>query len=234
MNKSDSIVKLAAALCKAQATMKAAPFNATNPFLKNKYADLGSVIETARKPLAENGLSFTQLTIGDAHTIGVETVLMHESGEWLSSTISLDTSDEKGKSSAQVAGSIISYLRRYSLAAIIGIYADEDTDGSKPTPRTVPPTKATGKDALAPEQPEPITGEVQPMPLDQAENVTNSDGVRYGDLDNEKLSHMTKGIAQALKASALEQTRRDELEFKRDAIKTILMARSHRSATQEG
>lgn len=138
MNKSDNIASLAAALSKAQAEMPAAQMNATNPFLKNKYADLGSVIETARPVLAKHGLSVVQLPIGDGGRIGVETVLLHESGEWVSNELTLDAADEKGKSAAQVAGSIISYLRRYSLSAALGIYADEDTDGNKPQPKPEP------------------------------------------------------------------------------------------------
>ena len=126
---SATIADLAHALSKAQAEMKPAAFNATNPFLKNKYADLGAVIEASRTVLAKNGLAVSQLTSGDGDNIGVTTVLMHSSGEWLSSTITLPVGEEKGKSQAQVAGSIISYLRRYSLASILGMYAEEDTDG---------------------------------------------------------------------------------------------------------
>jgi hypothetical protein len=138
MNKSESIVKLAGALAKAQAEMPVVKMNAQNPFLKNKYADLGAVIETSRPVLAKHGLSIVQSVIGDGLQIGVTTMLMHESGEWLQDTITLLLGEEKGKSSAQVAGSIISYLRRYSWASILGLYADEDTDGN-PTPAAKEP-----------------------------------------------------------------------------------------------
>lgn len=131
MNKSDSIAKLSEALSRAQGELKPAPLNSTNPFLKNRYADLGSVIEAARPVLARHGLSVTQLVNGDGERIGVETVLAHATGEWISETVSLALSDEKGKSGAQVAGSIITYLRRYALAAILGMYADEDNDVHK-------------------------------------------------------------------------------------------------------
>lgn len=130
MDKSDTIASLAKALSLAQGEMKAAAMNAVNPFLKNKYADLGSVIEAARPVLVKNGLSFTQLVYRDETGIGVETVLLHASGEWISSRLSVEVGEERGKSTAQVAGSVITYLRRYALAAILGIYADEDTDGN--------------------------------------------------------------------------------------------------------
>jgi hypothetical protein len=148
MNKSESIIKIAAALAKAQAEMPAVKMNAVNPFLKNKYADLGAVIETSRPILAKHGLAIAQTVIGDGVQIGVTTMLMHESGEWLQDTITLSLGEEKGKSSAQVAGSIISYLRRYSWASILGLYADEDTDGNhaQPKPASKPePTEAERK-----------------------------------------------------------------------------------------
>jgi len=139
MNKSDTVKELAIALSKAQADMPPAELNAVNPFLKNKYADLGSIIKTAKPVLAKNGLAVSQLPVSDNGQIGVTTILMHSSGEWIESTMTMDIGEEKGKSAAQVAGSVITYLRRYSLSSILGMYADEDTDGN------APPTKAKTK-----------------------------------------------------------------------------------------
>ena len=129
MNKSESIKELAAALTAAQSEMPAVPMNSINPFLKNRYADLGAMIETARPVLSRHGLSITQLVTNDGGNIGIETVLMHASGEWVSSVVTMFIGDEKGKSLAQVAGSTITYMRRYSYSAILCLYADEDTDG---------------------------------------------------------------------------------------------------------
>ena len=142
MDKSDSITNLAAALCKAQPQIKAAEMNAVNPFLKNKYADLGSVTDAIKPALAENGLSFVQLVGGAPGTIELETVLMHESGEWMSTLMLFDYGEEKGRSLAQSAGGIITYLRRYQLAALFGVYADEDSDGNGRQPHTQPQAQA--------------------------------------------------------------------------------------------
>lgn len=129
MNKSPSISKLADALSKAQAEMPAVKMNATNPFLKNKYADLGAVIEATRPVLTKNGLSISQFPTSDGDRIGLTSILMHTSGEWLEDTIFISPSDSKGLSVAQSAGVVISYLRRYQWQSIIGVYSDEDTDG---------------------------------------------------------------------------------------------------------
>lgn len=151
MNKSDSIKNLSAALTQAQAEMPAVKMNSTNPFLKSKFADLGAVIESTRPHLAKFGLSISQFPSNDGANIALRTIIMHSSGEWLEDVISLPLGEEKGKSNAQVAGSVITYLRRYSWSAVCGVYADEDTDGSKPEPKPAqqaPKPAATREDTV--------------------------------------------------------------------------------------
>ena len=134
------------ALVRAQAEMPTVPMNATNPFLKNRYADLGNVIETVRPVLAKHGLAFSQFPVGKEGEFGIKTILLHESGEFFESTVTLPLADEKGKSVAQVAGSYSTYLRRISLNGILGIYADEDNDGNQPAAKkkAPPETASTG------------------------------------------------------------------------------------------
>ena len=128
MNKSEQINELASALAKVQAVLQPAGFDAVNPYFKSKYASLGSVIETA-KVLAEYGLSYSQMPVSDGWNIGVENILMHESGQWISQTL-LVPMDVESKNPVQEAGKIITYARRYGLASMLGIYSDEDTDGN--------------------------------------------------------------------------------------------------------
>ena len=130
MEHSQELDKLAQALAQAQAEIKPAQMNATNPFLKNKYADLGSVIDAVKPAMIKHGLAVTQLPSGDGETISITTMLLHTSGQFIRSTISLPVGSEKGRSLAQSAGAIITYLRRYGLAAMMSVYADEDTDGN--------------------------------------------------------------------------------------------------------
>lgn len=125
MEKSDSIKSLAGAMCKAQGEMGGAHKGANNPFFKSKYADLGAVIEVVKEPFTNNGLSYVQFPINDGDKIGVETILMHESGEWLSHSFTVKAS----KQDAQGAGSVITYCKRYGLQAVAGI-PSEDDDGN--------------------------------------------------------------------------------------------------------
>jgi hypothetical protein len=125
MNKSDSIKELATALNKAQAEMSGAKKKATNPFFKVKYSDLNAVVDAIRIPFCDNGLSYSQFPLFDSGCVGVETILMHESGEWISNVLMLPMV----KQDPQAAGSAITYARRYSLQSIAGI-PSEDDDGN--------------------------------------------------------------------------------------------------------
>jgi hypothetical protein len=144
MTKSESISHLATALAKAQAEMPVAVFDATNPFLKSKYASLGSVIQASRPILAKHKLSLVQFPVSDGtNVVGVESILMHESGEFVSERIVIPLTEEKGKTKVQCAGSTLTYLRRYSWAAILGMYSDEDSDGSSPVQAFPAKSRAT-------------------------------------------------------------------------------------------
>ena len=122
---SESIKNIAEAMSKAQSEMGGAVKDANNPFFKSKYADLSAVVRAVKEPFANNGLSYVQFPINDGDKIGVETILMHKSGEYLSELFTVKAS----KQDAQGAGSVITYCRRYGLQAIAGI-PSEDDDGN--------------------------------------------------------------------------------------------------------
>lgn len=128
MKQSESIKEIAAALCKAQLQIKAAVKDAQNPFFKNKYADLASVIEAVRVPLNNAGISFLQPASASAEGVMVETVLIHTSGEWVSETLTMPVN----KQDAQAVGSAITYARRYGLQSLCGVPAEDD-DGERAT-----------------------------------------------------------------------------------------------------
>lgn len=135
MQLSNEIDKLAAALNAAQAEIKAARMDAVNPFLKNKYATLNSVMDAIKPAMAAHGLSMVQLPTSKDGEIGLQTVIIHSSGQYISDAFYMPVGTEKGKSPAQVMGSILSYMRRYAASAAFGVVADEDTDGNQPQPK---------------------------------------------------------------------------------------------------
>lgn len=138
MDKSESIKNIAVAMNKAQSEMSGAHKGSNNPFFKSKYADLSAVVQAVKEPFANNGLSYVQFPIEENGRIGVETILMHSSGEWLSNSFTVQLS----KQDAQGAGSAITYCRRYGLQAVAGIPSDDD-DGNAAS------SKGPSKDDLA-------------------------------------------------------------------------------------
>ena len=129
MNKSESIAELAKALCKAQSEMGGAVKDAKNPFFKSSYADLTSVIKAIKEPFNNNGLSYIQfpVTSSGGNGVGVKTVLMHTSGQYIESEFYLPLV----KADPQAGGSAITYARRYALQALAGIpTADDDAEAA--------------------------------------------------------------------------------------------------------
>ena len=131
MNTSQSITALAQAMLNVQQQLQPAIKDAKNPFVGNDYATLNSVMDACKNALVSHGIWLTQLPtpapveLGTGH-IGLETKLIHaESGEWISSTtvIPLPKNDPQGM------GSAITYARRYSLCAMLGIVTEDD-DGN--------------------------------------------------------------------------------------------------------
>lgn len=122
MNHSEQLNELATALSKAQGQIKDAKKDSSNPFFKSKYADLASVWDACRKPLSDNGLSIVQGVEFDANGRYLETMLMHTSGQYVSSIINLTLKED----SMQSIGSAITYARRYALSAMVGVSPDDD------------------------------------------------------------------------------------------------------------
>ncbi len=159
---SENTADLSAALAKAQAGMQAAKFDKTNPHFKNKYASLAAVIDAIRKPLADNGLSYTQATEIREGGFVLVTTLRHASGQWIGSEYPLPMGAKP-----QEIGSALTYARRYSLSAIACIAADEDDDaeGARTSGQTAstPAAKVSPIKPVAVEAPvDPETGEVSP------------------------------------------------------------------------
>lgn len=141
MKQSESIKELATALCLAQAEMGGAVKDSANPFFKSSYADLTSIIKAIKEPFANHGLSYVQLPITSdgGKGMGVTTMLLHKSGEWLQSEYLLPMA----KIDPQGAGSAITYARRYALQAMVGIPAVDD-DGEAAMFRMSEPTLPDG------------------------------------------------------------------------------------------
>ena len=199
---SEQTNEIAAALAKAQGQMENAKYNKKNPHYGNAYADLAAIIEAVRKPLADNGLSYTQTkTITYAGVDGpttnlctLTTTLMHTSGQWISSEYPLPYAPDK----PQVMGSALTYGRRYELASICGIAAEEDEDAEiasaagqqKTAVKRAPPKPAP--DVMTAPPHDPQTGEI----ADDDKITTGVQGISVQDMAHEAAERGTEVLRQ--------------------------------------
>lgn len=125
--RSEDLKELFTALAKAQAEMRTAGMSSENPYFKSRYADLTEVVRASRPSLSKNGLSVIQQILpNDDGQNMLHTILSHTSGQWIESRMRI----LPAKSDVQSIGSYITYLRRYSYAALVGVVtANEDDDG---------------------------------------------------------------------------------------------------------
>jgi hypothetical protein len=106
---------------------------------KYKYATLESVLAAATAALSANGIAVIQSVDTCEGWVRVDTALIHSSGEWVETTCVAPERAEASKalSAVQEAGKMMTYLRRYTLTAMLGVTAEEDDDGAA-SPKRAP------------------------------------------------------------------------------------------------
>jgi hypothetical protein len=175
MDRSESITQLATALAKAQGQFAAAAKSRTNPHLKNTYATLDDIIDAVRAPLAANGLAFIQpLGMGAEGAYVLETLVLHESGEWIGAGAPVSAATGmRGVNDLQAFGAALTYMRRYMLIALLGINTEEDDDGNGKQERTAATAaRSNGKAKRAKAAPRPT---VDPLPPEEWGNIPSPD-----------------------------------------------------------
>lgn len=157
MQRSESIAAIAAALAKFQGEVKQPKKDADNPFFKSKYVPLDNIVDVINTYGPINGLSFTQWPSVNPENgrIGVTTMIMHSSGEWLEFDPLFMNSE---KDTAQGAGSVITYARRYALSAAYGLASDEDDDGNTASGDPNKPSQARQQSSQSNTQSQPSSG----------------------------------------------------------------------------
>jgi len=173
MGKSKQIDALAGALAKAQAQCKGIKKTGKNPHLKNEYATLDDIINGVRQPLADNGLAWTQLLHSKNGAVKLTTLLMHESGQWISGSVVVEVGEgNRGVNAIQALGSSITYMKRYTLSAMLGIASEVDDDGNG--------AKAPKPQRAMPQQTAPSTG-ARPLDPDKVRSFIHQKSQWQGD-----------------------------------------------------
>jgi hypothetical protein len=172
MRTSDTLTKIASAIVDAQADMPHVPKETKGQVgtAIRFYADLATVVETVRPILAKHRLGYVQTpTDGTGGIVTVTTRLLHESGEWIEDSLSMPT----GGNGAQGVGSALTYARRYSLMAVLGLAPDDD-DGaaaSAPAPKRKaaarpPADESNPFDDVRPDPTEPTEAQIAKLAIE--------------------------------------------------------------------
>ncbi|MCP4493108.1 MAG: hypothetical protein GY820_38290 [Gammaproteobacteria bacterium] len=134
MKQSNEVNEIFTALSKAQGALKNAEKDKASD-VGYKYAQLSGIIDIARGPLVDNDLSVIQMPSKGDNFCELTTMITHSSGQWIKDTLKMPVIIPMSKAGnpmmnhAQAVGNVITYMRRYSLAAFLNI-AQEDTDAA--------------------------------------------------------------------------------------------------------
>lgn len=135
MRHSDQIDQIVKALSAAQGAMKGAKKDSSNNHFNRRYADLSSVWEACREALTANGLAVVQSASNVDGGVRVSSMLAHVSGQWIADDLIVPVRD----AGPQALGSAITYGRRYSLAALVGVAPeDDDAEAAEARPKADP------------------------------------------------------------------------------------------------
>ena len=130
---SSDLKDLAAALCLAKQAFTIPKKSGHNPHYNSAFSTYNDIKEATCYALTDNGLTVSHFPISEEDRVGVKTILLHTSGQFISSSFSI----KLNRNSEQDVGKIITYFKRYSLGAILGIEGEIDTDGDLVTGNTI-------------------------------------------------------------------------------------------------
>lgn len=128
MKMSESIANISAGLVQFQGLVNNPEKKSINPHFKSKYADLDEVINTIRPALEKCGLAFIQNPIHEDGKVGVYTLLIHKSGEFIQFDPVMIPLQ---KATPHQVGAALTYAKRYSLGSALGLATEEDKDGNE-------------------------------------------------------------------------------------------------------
>lgn len=133
------------ALAEFQSKVPEIKKEAENPFFHSKYASLGNILTVIKPILAECKLVITQIPVGENELL---TKIIHtESGEIIEGTFKFPLA----KNDPQGLGSAITYMRRYSLVAMLGLNTEDDDDGNAASIRPQKPKTAPKQSVTTPQ-----------------------------------------------------------------------------------
>lgn len=142
MRKSEKYLEVTKALFKVQGAIDSVDKNASNPHFKSTYTDLAGLWKAVKGPLQAAGLLVVQTPGSEPDgTVVMTTTIIHvESGEWIESELRV----KPDRAGPQPMGSVITYLKRYTLQSLLAV-PSEDDDGNAATTAKAPTRQETAR-----------------------------------------------------------------------------------------
>lgn len=214
MEMSEATDKIFAAFAAASPELPGAEKAGHNPHLKVDYATLGGYLAAFRPVLARHGLALLQPLGGDGERLYVHTMLVHQSGQWVRETTSWAPHRGGQKCTAQELGAWVTYLRKYSLSAMLSMAAADDDAASvsQTPPRSAEPQRA-----------EPAPNDADQHPRTRAELVERAKAIleeRYGSVPQAKKGEVLRAFFGTSKWSDVERMDEAKLSSALSLIET--------------
>lgn len=214
---SPTLAPIAKALLIAQGNMDEVFKSSTNPHFRSKYADLPSCINAVKPALQAAGIALLQAATSsaDASVVFVETMFLHESGEWVRSRLGL----RPVKTDPQGAGSAITYGRRYTVLAMCGVAPEEDDDGNRASGRAQTSVEPPSRPAPRPQPASPPRRPPVPPPAPPAHpepELPPSEPVGPSPAQRKQLF----ALADELKMDERARHQFGEIQFRKPSSKT--------------
>jgi hypothetical protein len=149
---SEALQEICSALAKAQGELENVEKTGKNPHYQSKYPTLSAVLDEVRPKFSRHGIGIIQFPFnGNDGEVGILTRLTHASGQWMEGALFV----RPAKFDAQGVGSVISYLRRYTLMAMAGLAAeDDDGNAAIERPQTTRPAARPNGAVVPPGRPQ--------------------------------------------------------------------------------
>lgn len=200
-NENDKIIP---ALIKVQEQMRAIPFDKVNPHFKAKYASLSATQEIARPILAQNKLGIIQSLYSIGPDYFLESRILHESTQWVSSTLKL-----LGCTNMQMLGAATTYAKRYTVQALLGVSGDDDDDGNAVSQKVETNQRQSSPAAASRGHNHQDQKKTYPKvdPPEFRLNLGDIKGVKLGEIDHGKLVKVGSWLSNAIKNDTEKQNK---------------------------
>ena len=217
MEQSENIKTLLENLVNAQAEFVTLPKDKNG--YNYKYTDLDTVISSVKPIFAKHKLAFMQsLTTLENGKWAMTTRIFNAAGEWIEDTTPLpDVSLTKGNA-AQNVGAAITYMKRYTLCAMLGISSDEDPDG-KPDGNIDFNSRKESEPKVIPTKPVLAGGDDTPEEkarIKELLNTTDKDGKKVFEAERQKILEWRKNRTAAQVIEWLEGEAKKRAPFPED------------------